>query len=364
MTYQTLSELLILFLLFISCLRVFFMTEVKTDPLSVVPSISLVLSFLNVFAWGISLTEMLLIVLSLFIFICNLKALICFSANLVVDHYSIFFTIVSILCMIICFTGILFVYYFRPVKTNPKKYSVTIQTTNLYGNFSDGLSQRDNSLEGLKLQKSATIKKYIHHKAPVFSSDTKETSIPEKYIIFVSGKASDINLYEPMFIKLCHDGYTVIASNFYPADMRFFNNIYDLPFLRKYYARKLKINNNQGYSILCQTNQSKYLKEYEFLLNFINPSEQDKVYLVCDQEADTAISVLQTKYPALIDGNYDISNTSSYVTKGFGPVEQTEPFLAFLLDVKKDRSLYMSSHIATILEDNINLTEQINNRTN
>src|SRR5574344_1342521 len=88
MTDQTISELLVLFLLAIACARIFFHTQVKSDTLSVLPLVAFCVSILAIVAWGLSLIELVNLILSFFITLWNIRALLRLNAQLVIDHYG------------------------------------------------------------------------------------------------------------------------------------------------------------------------------------------------------------------------------------------------------------------------------------
>ena len=54
-----------------------------------------------------------------------------------------------------------------------------------------------------------------------------------------------------------------------------------------------------------------------------------------------------------------MSAVEGYDTKGFGPVEETDPVIALLLGKEKEHKMYVSNHAANALEQLIKQSMQI-----
>ena len=125
MTDQTISELLVLFLLAFSCARIFFHFQVRSDTLSILPLVSLIISVLNFFAWGISAVDLVVFLLAFFITIWNIRALLRLNAQLVIDHFGPLFTIVSIVNLVLVIAVGIIIFKYRPVPVNKQKEAVS-----------------------------------------------------------------------------------------------------------------------------------------------------------------------------------------------------------------------------------------------
>jgi len=338
MTNQILSELLIVFLCIISCSRVFF--KVRADAASVLPFINIIFAILNLFAWGITPQELLVLILTLFVAIWNIRAILRLSSHLVVDRFTLPFKFISLINLLLSLVvGTLLVIY-RPVYVNPERFYTTETISYFY--FDE--NNKTQAVDTLFNSKDIRVHKY----------QNTQTGDTDKIILFVPGKCTSIHDYTPVFYKLVMDGYTVYAQEIYGKSNRWFNSILDYHFFRSFAFTNLKHKDKESYLSLLSENSSLITKEYETLLSIVNPNQRDLVILCCDGEyTDTLINVQQAN-KLIVDGTYDFSTCSGYTTPGLGPIEQTNPFYARVLGLKRDDTLYMSSHIATSLEKYIN----------
>ena len=82
------GELFTFILLFITNFRVFFVKQVKKDPLVSLAPISFFVSILQIVAWGFDLFTALAFIISFLVLISNFHAIFRYSENLYIDHYS------------------------------------------------------------------------------------------------------------------------------------------------------------------------------------------------------------------------------------------------------------------------------------
>ena len=52
-----------------------------------------------------------------------------------------------------------------------------------------------------------------------------------------------------------------------------------------------------------------------------------------------------------VAGFFDLAFIEDYATKGFGPVENSDPAVSYFLESITDRSGYLSSHLGTAVTD-------------
>ena len=122
-----LGEWLILSLLFLNCIRIFFIKYGKVDVLTVLAPVCVILSVLQIVAWGIYLYSAVILFISIFCFFTNFRAFLRFKAGLLVDHYSAAFKIGEVMVLLLTLgVGALLV-YFRPGNTRPSDYSAEIK---------------------------------------------------------------------------------------------------------------------------------------------------------------------------------------------------------------------------------------------
>ena len=447
MTSRLLSELLILFLLTLSTSRFLFIHKVQSDSLSIVPTVALILAVLNVFAWEINLTEVVILVLSFLVWMWNVRAVLRFLSGLVIDHFGFWSIFISSVNLLLCIAGFVFVLYFKPADVNLKKYNVQRITESYGGNFKDGFHEIKNPFErksayfetfSLKEKKvSADEKKLLkdeelslkENAAPAdedsefsgenafqteenlnlideiaSSTDKTETltartngsadktdsssnenpdSTPEnaiseqenavsinentgstentaqsrKIIVFLPPKTASAETYLPALVKLAFNGYTVVTGSFYSGDLKWFNDSRDWKILREhafiYMKQQDKKNNTVTYESCFRTHKRDYKKELDALIKYASPQENDSVFIACDEDSALAVEEYYRENSSKLLGFYDLASVPGYTTPGYGPVEQSNPLLAANFNLKKDKSLYMASHIAQCLEENI-----------
>ena len=72
------GELLILFLIFLNCARIFLLKFGKVDSLTVLAPVSLVLAFLHIIAWNAVVFSLSILAISLFCVLINFRSFLCF----------------------------------------------------------------------------------------------------------------------------------------------------------------------------------------------------------------------------------------------------------------------------------------------
>ncbi len=333
MTQQTAGELFILALLTIVCARIFFLRKVKADVIATVPVLALILSVLNILAWGLSITEVAIFLLSLFVTIWNIRAMLRLASKLVIDHYSGLFIFISAVNLIITLALAVAIILFSPTHASLKKFSVT-RTDSVYsGSFSEGFAERENPFANAGA------------KVSVFEGE----NATNKKVLFVPSKCASTDSYQPMLVKLAHDGYTVYAAEFYADDLLWFEGGWkNLSMTRRTMFIHTRLYGNDQ-SVFLRTED--FAKEYVALLEIAHPSAEDFVILLADDDRAYAMNYCARSFPSLVDRVFDIATISDYETRGFGPVEQTAPLFARMkFDKEKDPTLFMSSHLATVFE--------------
>lgn len=340
MTYELLCELFLLALLGAACARIFFMQAAKQDPLSIFPIVAFILSILNILAFGISIFRILIIILAFVVAVWNTNALSRFRHKLVVDHYGILFSLASIVNLILIIVLAVFIIILRPGKIDTKKYGVTITSQTYAGSVEEGFYEYTSPSQN----RSVFVKKY---------TSTDETFNPFKEsrtIIFVPGELSDVQSYEPFFVKLAHDGYTVYSADFYSKDIKWFGNLWDFKPFRKFAMLSCKQKKPEAYANATSQKSENFVKEVLALINIVSPSKSDRVFIAGDGESQASYSTIKIAGKDTVRGTFDLASISSYTTPGYGPVESTDPVLAKILGHPRDGSFYMSSHVAGLLE--------------
>lgn len=343
MTNQTLCELMLLLLLAISCARVIFTRPAQMDPLATVPLVTFVFSILNVLAFGLSVTSGVVMLLAFFVTIWNVRALLRFSANLVVDHYGVLFTLVSLLNLLLAAACIVLLVLYRPVKIDrEKKYAVKMETTEYTGGFDQGFVEYEKPFE----PKTLFVRHYYSTDAAFVSS----SSAAAKTVVFIPGECSTLDYYEPFFVKLAHDGFNVYAGEFFGKEAGWFDSILDFKPLRRAALSRVKNNDAERYAEVVKNKSAHFARQYEALLLVLNLDPDGLIAVVGDGLQNDAYGKISNTESSGVDVFFDFSQVRQYKTPGYGPIDATCPLLAKLLGFERDGTFYMASHLANSVE--------------
>ncbi len=339
MQQQTLSELTILFLLLLSSARVYFIHSERKDPLSIAPLVAFICAVLNLFAWGVTVQELLVLGLAFWVFTWNFRALLRLNEQLIIDHYSPLFILISTINCILTIIAIGFVFVYRPAYVSLNKAGVVKETVRLCGNLTDGFYESDDIKE----------KKTLDFTSFKASEERKQES--KGTIVFLPAECASVSIYEPFLVKLARDGYTIYSGDFFSDDSK--------PEVRPAFSRELRrfvfvrarLSNSEKYKSWCEEKkEALFLSMYENMEKLVPPDE--KLIIVGD-------GLPKELYISLIWKNerfsrcFDIANINDYTTPGWGPVEQTDPLLASMLGFHRDGALYTANRTASVLEQMI-----------
>ena len=341
MTDQTLSELLVLFLSGFACSRIFFQRQVRSDSISVVPAVALVIALLNFFAWGVNLTEILVFLLAFFVFLWNIRALLRLNAQLVIDHYGPWFTGISLLNLLLSIAAIVIVFINRPVTVSTKKAQIIETQTSYSGSFREGFTKVDRPF----IKASARLYTYTPQQATANSSDDA--------ILFIANKCATVAQYRPFLVKLAHDGHTVYAADFYSKDNSWFKNCFDGPLFRRFTFCWTRIRKPDEYKTIVAGKDYQIALEYRALNEMVCPSESGVIFLVGDELTSKPLHLAQQLIPHIADDTFNLATVEGYTTPTYGPLEQTDPLFAKTFGFGRDVSQYMSAHLALALEKEI-----------
>ena len=339
MTNQTLGELLLLLLMGLSCARIFFTRQARLDPVSILPLITLVLSLILQLAFGLTAFNILITAMALLNFIWNIRALLRLHHKLLVDHFGILFINFSVLNLIAVIVLSVFVIIYRPAKINTKTFAV--QTS----------QQRYCQKEGAYVECTSPI-----DYATLIVSKYTGQSQNGKSVLLLPGVLSSRSMYEPFCVKLAHDGYTVYSAELFGKEAVWFGDLRDSRFLRRFCMNYAMQEKPEEYEEAIKNKDVYYSKLSSAILPTISEDSTDNFYIVTDG-ADLTLPLAAKKADGRsYDGIFDLASIPTYPTPGYGPIEQTYPLLAKQFGLERDGTLYMSSHIATVLERSIEQT--------
>ena len=370
MQYHTLAQILVVSLLIISNSRAFFLKKVKSDNLSVIPLISIIISILNILAFGINPLEILTFLLSFFVCLWNVRAFIRFTSGLVIDHFGPWFKFISSINLIFSLTLLVFVIIFMPINDNKKKFNVNLTIQNYKGDLKNGFEKTDfpfdkksltiyeisknpeksKNLQNDKTQAENSLETENPETLAEISSETQNQNA-QKIILFIPPKCANFNTYKNFLYKLAYDNYKVYCAEFNYSDYVYFNKFFDLKFLKTDFFIYEKLLDEKKYKNHIKAKSGLLRQEMRAFIKTLDLNDEQITFLVTEDDFTNSLPVIQNEFPQKIDGIFDLNvDDSLYATGGWGPIENTNPVLAFFLKVKKENSGFISSHLANNLE--------------
>ena len=221
------GELLVFALLFITNLRVFFVQQVRRDPLVVLAPFTFIVAILQILAWGIDLFTVLGLLIALFVLLSNFHALLRYMERLYIDHYSGLMKVWAVFTIMISAIALAGTIYFAPIEQNSRSMGVAEKITHYKGSFRTGFEEA-----GPFDAKSMTLYEY----GPDASKASEEAAAlaqAQKLIILLTpDKRGDTENYKPYLQELASRGLTICSADFF-ADSDFMADIAADDFMKK-----------------------------------------------------------------------------------------------------------------------------------
>ncbi|MGN0739835.1 MAG: hypothetical protein ACI4LX_06655 [Treponema sp.] len=344
------GEILILLLIIVICSRVFFIKHTRIDSIVLFAPLVLVLAILQIFAWGLNISELIIFYFSFFIFFINWRGFLRFCNRLYVDTYSSLFIVFSAISLISAIGLIVFFCIFSPLHLNAEKYQVNVGkkffTKNPYAEYVEA--------------PETAAKKDL--KLTVYSPDIKqEREEQNEIILFVPDKRAARLSYEPYLILLAKYGYTVYKADFGFADVQPEQKI-NLHFLKQHKMTKTYFKNPEKFYDEYSSYEDIYAREYEILSAIADKTEPHTKQFVIVADGLAEKSLYKIKNPARqIELCFLMSSIPEYKTSGFGFIEQADPVTAKLkFNLKKDRTFFVPSYMAMKTKTAIEAKNDIN----
>ncbi|MBQ0039761.1 MAG: hypothetical protein KBS64_04990 [Treponema sp.] len=338
MTKQIQAELLVLFLVLLGSIRYVLISHTKKDSLSVVPLAGLIFSIFNIFVFDFSIREAVVFVFSLWATLWNFRSILRLLSDVVIDRYEVKLVLISTLNAFVAVFLIVAVVYFRPAKAEPQKMDVTETVTSYTGSHALGF----NKVNGPFKVTNGTI----------WNFEANEKTIPGRtVVVFVPSKTADVDIYRIFLQKLAKNGYSVYSGDFWTDDCTWFGKIGDMKFMRRFLFLMTKLGKPEKYKELLETEKRTVVEEYRTLIKLADVKSEDQLFILADEDTGKALEGVRDLFGDRITGSFDLAFLDDYGTKGFGPVENTDPLIAKYLGAEVDRSGYLSSHLAMEVTD-------------
>lgn len=339
-----LAELLAASMLIFSCARIFFLKNAKIDSAVVVAPAAFIVSMLSFFVWGAELPIILLVLLSTLVLFTNLRALLRLASHLYIDHYSIVFTVFSIIELLLSCFMLILLFVFHPVNYSAKKLSVVRAREQLTGSAADGYepSSSKENVNGIKKSFKKTGVLYSYTPA-------QKTETLEPILLFVPDTRATVLQYEPYLMLLAQRGYTVLAADLYDPDMKWFSSLNDNRLFRRTHAVLLSLNDAKKYLEFKKNTAAQVSKEYTALAQLAveRYGKNTKLFIIADGLDGGQIASIFRAYPKNVKGYYPLPLINEYKTSCYGFVEQTDLWLGHELGISRDSSLFIPRYAAT-----------------
>lgn len=359
-----LSQMLIVFLLFIVCVRFFFARNLTIDSCSVLAPIAFFLSLANIFLWNLTVPNIFLAALSFIVFATNFRAILRLFSRVFVDRYSALFSVFSILELILIVFSAVFLILNRPVKIEPKNFNSKKTVYRLSGSISHGFEQLlpgdffYSSTGILKIYEPLTISSEKTELKKIFSENTETTThelpVPTQeltqkkqkpIIVFCGSETAETQDYEPYLLFLSKKGFTVLAADFYSHDCLYLPGILNSRIFRKFMflndknnfqkseTMAAKLNHTNSYKALAKLTQKLYGKDFP-------------LFFVFDSLDFNSICQITENAGVQTAGFFSLNTIQEYKTSKFGFIEQTNIPLAKKYGLSRDSSLFIPRYLA------------------
>lgn len=344
------AQLLILFLIAISSARVFFINKTRLDSLVLFIPLSVFLLLIESFAWGYGISEIILTNLVFFAILVNYKSFFRFCNHLLVDTYSIVFTIFSTLLLILTIVTTLFFIINKPIYFNDSKLQIKSETKYLSGTFNTGFSESDELFQTKNLALT------------IYTPNQNQHNYQNDYtVLFVPDKRAKFSAYEPLLKLLAKSGFKVYAGDFGFSTIPD-TNIFIPDFIKQ--NSLIAKSKKDGVKYFTSDENNFYLdvyaKEYEVLSQIANQSEpvSKKIIIVADEGPALCATRIKNQARQIVMF-HNIALISEYKTPGFGFVQQSDPILA-KIKYKLDRDItgYTPSYVVMKIKSAINAFEK------
>lgn len=406
-----LAQVLILILLFSSGIRVLFIKNPRVDAFAVIPVFAFLISLLLIPIWGITVQNLVIIVLSALFFLTNVRALFRVSSNLIVDNYTLAFIIANFIELLLLIATIAFVVLSAPVRCKLKDFGTQKEKVYLTGTLAAGIRKGDffegdafsgilyiykplqeisatekpaaSSAEGTAAGAASAVSTTVANTAsapsiasasgtanaastasapvstapsvPVIQEPAQENTSERPIIVFAGTSVGTVEQYEPYILFLSKNGFTVCAADLYTRDMHIYEGASNRRFARRirtlynYVQDKTEFEATKKKELLLS--RQKYERLTELVLDLFGESQT--VYYITDGVSFDTINAVIEAFPKNAVGFYSLNRIPEYKTQGFGFIQQTDILLAKYFSMKRDSSFFIPRYVANKTKDDI-----------
>ncbi len=369
MSMLFLSLFLVIFVLFFITLRIFvpkvYSKQQNLDSLSILPILMVIVCILILNGYGLTHTILIALLLSIFVFLVNLRRFYNLCIGLCRDDYHPLFKIVSIIQNILLLAFLLLLlFYFPPILKTQKAESAIF-----FGTHKSGFFVKTNLLE----KTSAKIDVYFAPETQVETTEeinftqvnSESTEIQEVQIEEQNAELVENQVEEPknviylsdIFVTnqdaqgtlsyLAEKGYDVYAFSFFDK-INYFNNFMDaksfFPFFLRYEYKKHPENIEKNKEMFIHQKTT----EFTSALTLMESMGKLPAFILAEGNCIEVAEIIREKYPQAISGIYKINvddKIEGYID-GFANIQQTKPLEAKMLGFPRDKSWDNAKRIA------------------
>ena len=318
------GEILIFSMLLLTNGRILFLKRAKKDAIVMLAPLALLLSVLQIIAWGVDFFTICAFIISVLVVLSNFHALFRYSQRLYIDHYSVLMKVWAAFTIVLAFVALSGLIVFSRVNLNTKKTNVVETKYRLDGSFKSGF-----------------------YKTSLFSIPdvqiTEFTKTPnqnhKKVVVVIPDKRCDTEYLKPYLFMLARAGFTVYSGDFYTNDCKWLDSVWNSKYFRRFSLLIEDFANHNRFVSHKEMYTYNSMLECKAMYDFVREKngEDCKMFLISDMMSKNAVEDFCKLNPDAIFGSLDLSSISEYRTAGYGCIEQTDPLLARFLSHKKDK---------------------------
>ena len=303
--------LLILLLQLPIVLRPIFFKKPRIDAIVMFLPISVIITGLYLFAFGIHFFSIMLSILVLLVFFTNFRAMLRFKNRLFVDHYSFPFCAASFIELLAILALSVILVLYCPVADMElslnfnSKPEFTVTKTMYTGSAYRGMQEREKLFDPV----NAVLYTYspsVNNSANTDDSSNTTNSKPNEIFLCIGGCCADRYDYAPLLRQLAQEGYTSLILETNADDIKFSAEKWDNSFFRPFMMRVIDKRDPERYQKLSDEFYSKKLIETQVLIDIAKKRyPESKLYILTDDFPTDMISGAFPEYtniPMELDG--------------------------------------------------------------
>ena len=189
------GEILIFSMLLLTNGRILFLKRAKKDAIVMLAPLALLLSILQIIAWGVDFFTICALIISVLVVLSNFHALFRYSQRLYIDHYSVLMKVWAAFTIVLAFVALSGLIIFSRVNLNTKKTNVVETKYRLDGSFKSGFYK-------------TSLFSIPNAQITEFSENPTQTH--KKVVVVIPDKRCDTENLKPYLVKgqkIAVDGY-------------------------------------------------------------------------------------------------------------------------------------------------------------